>query len=502
MGICTLQHHINKKVKHSSMHFYSKCPHPVAPPAGLPYYVVLMPYHATNFNDNHTFLIKQINALAQQAFTPLPNALQMAQQRIWVVIGLNCRDGQNVQQQIGIYVNQLACMVLPLNMAFAGFTWSATETPYQLIRERVKDIAQWAGVDALYANRPNNPFYLVSMDADFDRINGGGVGAFHLLDQRIQALNLPDMISLGYSTSDENPLTVRFAVHLDHAIREEMGAVLRKSPYYSEAFFATRFVGDIRKYSFIARNRGHGFKLESLAWIDNGIQTKVLNSSRFVYVNTPSIHTSIERLAGANLINTNYQVDQAFLRAIRGLAQSHLDPLACADRLAFAHPFPTNWETKGALCTILNAFDPIHLMQSFPMVCQRRDQLPGFHFWRNHYRSYVTHLLAGYADLNLCNTQLQPGNLTTFIANTHSLAFANGIGNRVGLFIWEGAILFLNRQIRILRESYAFLESTSGNQNPALEWTRNVAIIALRRGKRIFDELQTVPMPEDGWGNS
>lgn len=455
---------------------------PVLSP-GLPYYVVMMPYHLERFEDQQAPILEQMRKVRQQAFAPHPQAEQLAQQRIWIILGLNCRNFIGKQEQVVAYVNQLAQQVLGLNVTFVGFVWNGEKTPFQEIREAVKNTALTSGIDTFAQTlwQTQNPVYLVPLDADFIQLDGGGTGAFTALDQHINSPNPPHLVTLGYSTNIQDP-KVSLGIALDQDLRREMARELPAAPYYSEVFFASRMMGPIRTYSFISK-RGDGFRLESLGWIENGIANGQLDSSRFVYGGPGGVVTPITRLLRGSAIQNErvpFRVELPLLRALRSIGQTHLHPIEWADRILFTIPVKdTVAEKKGHLAHIFNTFDPIYLMETFPMPCLWRNFLPGYSFWRTHYPAYVAQLRLAFYDQQALDQ--------------HATVFANSVCNG-NPHIQTGGVGFFKLQIGRLTEAQSYL-SYKGNPHylPTMSpWIDKVLSTAMRCGLLIFNKLNQV----------
>lgn len=467
----------------------------VAPPG--PFYVIFMPFHVKDLND-YGRLFNRISTLAQQAFGTDPTSSHtLATQRISLVIGLNRRWTSSADSEgLSGYVNRLATCQLGLNTTFCGFTWTGLDTPFQLIRESVKTIAAHAGLDQHWQNlAQTNPFYIVSMDDDFISLNQGGEGLFTQLDRLILQHPQAHLLTLGYSTNHPNP-AVRFGIDLDQSVRRAMAHHLPCTAYYSEAFFATRLVGSIQNYSFMSASRGNGRTLESLAWLDNGIARGLIHRDACVYGGPGGVVTPIDRLLQRSAITkVAWRINQAFVKALRSIGQSALDPREWGDRINFSAPtryyLPSK---KGSLSTIFKTFDPIHLFKNFSSN--------DFQFWRLHYGTYVNHMLAAFRDCNLqilsvtppvLNNPMQqmkqdrtPNNHSlNYALNVHSIAFA------LATQLAQGAIPFFNSELIALRVAHRDLCFNYHDQEMG-QWMDRVIQASVTCGRVIFQGLNAV----------
>lgn len=278
-------------------------------------------------------------------------------------------DPKKLYQLLKLYSNQAAQEVRRLREGDEklGLNEHAkAQIPYQRIRERIKVLS--VGVTNQLEPRINGPIYLGVMDDDMLRLRPDlGKGIFSRVDAIVRH-QLPSVISLGYSVVNQPPL-IYLGVLLDMKVREAVSSIFPFGVYYPEpcSFFRIRLPGNSNRLAQVSFVGGSGEKLESRRFIKSGLASGVFDNNGVYMADGGVLMVTPARMITQGNVNLTYnQIKQKrFLQALRGISQSHIDPLEWAGNLYLGLGIKANFRAiKSPLSHIFSVYDPISRMLS------------------------------------------------------------------------------------------------------------------------------------------
>jgi hypothetical protein len=377
---------------------------PTAPQGQEPGYVINIPLAYGGLKRDPQLLDRLLTIIKDQAFGATPQeSAEPVRQRVAVVLGVNRFESidpainreftetmynlEPVQeiayrvfgffwkpeltpnpQGFGLrYPARKGYMILKaLNPEKASAVLSSVEgenlrsqIPFQLIREAILTNP----ASRAFAAHFQRPKYLGVMDGDTKGLRTQ-IGLFSRVDQAAQLHNLPSAITFGYQLAPDELPILRLGVKLDMKVREAMNSIIPYSPYFPEPGSFFRIVDQLNRLSFL----GDGRTLESRRMIENGRANQAFDP-RAIFGGEGGVVTGTpDRMktetVKAPVLTRNLLKQKKTLRALRGIAQTHLHPKEWADNLYLALGFKNGRVTNITkhLMHIFAVFDPISRM--------------------------------------------------------------------------------------------------------------------------------------------
>lgn len=276
---------------------------------------------------------------------------------------------------------------------------------FQRIRETIKT-SDFTRVFFQQMRRSPLPLYFVVMDGDMLSMRAEKMGLFSIADQRMGEYlkgkgKLPSVFSPGYFASkNEAPLT-RLAVRLDMGVRAAMAQAIPQAPYYPEpiTFFLTRTFNEFGKLTFF----GGGTTLETRRLTQSGVHFKVLDPKDMLFTADPALATTIpDRMKPTHAdeldkLSRDKIGQQKYLKALRGIGQTHISPKEWADEVYGALPISCSRVTDltTPMMYLFKIFDPIDVARRIPPVLDARYHQKYFTQTLDHFPDYVAFLGEG-----------------------------------------------------------------------------------------------------------
>lgn len=215
-----------------------------------------------------------------------------------------------------------------------------------------------------------SPIYLTVMDSDFLSLRMSDKKGLFTKASDVTSVRKPlSVIGAGYSTHKGELPIIRLAVRIDMAVRFAMTRVIPYSAYLPEPFLCVLLRKPnqnhhLKKLSFL----GRGTALESRRLIKNGKTLKIFDNRMF-FILKGIVTTSPERWKtkknrSCKKLTIAKIKQKKFLKAIRGLSQSHVHPKKWADQVYSAIDFSCSLVTDATtpMMYIYHVFDPIKRM--------------------------------------------------------------------------------------------------------------------------------------------
>ncbi|MCH9609296.1 MAG: hypothetical protein S4CHLAM45_07670 [Chlamydiales bacterium] len=242
-----------------------------------------------------------------------------------------------------------------------------SQVPYQKVRERIKDnVASSAFATYLENKAPKSPIYFGVMDSDSQGLRSEEVGLFSRIDGAIIGQGTPSVVTCGYRVNEPGRPLLEIGVKLDMAVRAAMNQIIPYSPYFPEpgSFFCVRRPPGshfLKQLSF----SGSGAGLECRRLIQNGRDQKLFDDQAVFLPSGGPLTTTPDRMKTKTSQSPPSKGKQkGFLRALRGISQTHILPKQWAENLYVVLELKCERITDATtpIMKIFTLFDPISRM--------------------------------------------------------------------------------------------------------------------------------------------